>query len=501
MSASLNTTGITERQLVTFRLGEDEFGTDIMDVREIIRVPVITKVPNAAEYVEGACNLRGNILPIIDGRTKFNLERKEKDENNRVLVIDVEGKAIGIIVDKVSEVMRVATSEIEEAPPIVKNVDSDFLDGVVKLENGERLIILLDVVKALIVNNTEKELNNDHDKSVKNNSESVSEAEDKSIDEEQLVTFLLDQEEYAIEIMMVKEIIRVPQIVKVPNCEAYIEGVLSLRDDLLPIINLRTYFGMGPTEINDRSRILVVDMGNFTAGIMADKVSEVLRIPKNAIQPPLKFSAQSGEQLKGIAKLSNGKRMIFILEPSKIISADILDAIIVNDDTDDQNSDGQNADDQNTDGQNAERQILDEAQFVTFKIDDEEYGIKIDNVQEINRMTEVTKIPNGPYYIEGIVNLRGNIIPALDLRRLFKLSEKQLTDATRIIIADFNGKRTGIIVDSVSEVLRFEKKLIEAPTEILSNGIDSDYIEGVGKLDDGNRMILILDVGKVLRFS
>jgi purine-binding chemotaxis protein CheW len=226
-----------------------------------------------------------------------------------------------------------------------------------------------------------------------------------------------------------------------------------------------------------------------------------LRIPKNAIQPPLKFSAQSGEQLKGIAKLSNGKRMIFILEPSKIISADILDAIIVNDDTDDQNSDGQNADDQNTDGQNAERQILDEAQFVTFKIDDEEYGIKIDNVQEINRMTEVTKIPNGPYYIEGIVNLRGNIIPALDLRRLFKLSEKQLTDATRIIIADFNGKRTGIIVDSVSEVLRFEKKLIEAPTEILSNGIDSDYIEGVGKLDDGNRMILILDVGKVLRFS
>lgn len=490
MSTSLNNTGVTERQLVTFRLGEDEFGTDIMDVKEIIRVPVITKVPNAPDYVEGACNLRGNILPIIDGRTKFNLERKAKDENSRVLVIDVEGRATGIIVDKVSEVMRVSTSEIEEAPPIVKNVDSDFLDGVVKLENGERLVILLDVVKALIVNNAEKELKNDHDESVKNNIEALSEAEDRSIDEEQLVTFLLDQEEYAIEIMMVKEIIRVPQIVKVPNCEAYIEGVLSLRDDLLPIINLRTYFGMGHTEINDRSRILVVDMGNFTAGIMADKVSEVLRIPKNSIQPPLKFSAQSGEQLKGIAKLSNGKRMIFILEPSKIMSADILDAIIANDDTHEQNADAQNV----------ERQMLDEEQLVTFKIDEEEYGIKIDNVQEINRMTEVTKIPNGPYYIEGIVNLRGNIIPALDLRRLFKLSEKKITDATRIIIADFHGKRTGIIVDSVSEVLRFEKKLIEVPTEILSSGVDSDYIEGVGKLDDGKRMILILDIGKVLSF-
>ncbi|WP_373484605.1 chemotaxis protein CheW [Acetobacterium sp.] len=490
MRASINNSDVTERQLVTFRLGEDEFGTDIMDVKEIIRVPVITKVPNAPVYVEGACNLRGNILPIIDGRTKFSLERKEKDENSRVLVIDVEGTATGIIVDKVSEVMRVATSEIEEAPQIVKNIDSDFLDGVVKLDNGQRLVMLLDVVKALIVNNTDKEQQNGHDESVKNNSTPVSEAEDKSIDEEQLVTFQLDQEEYAIEIMMVKEIIRVPQMVKVPNCEAYIEGVLSLRDDLLPIINLRTYFGMGHTEINDRSRILVVDMGNFTAGIMVDKVSEVLRIPKNSIQPSLKFSAQSGEQLKGIAKLSNGKRMIFILEPSKIISADIRDQIIANDDIFEQNADGLYS----------ERQMLDEEQLVTFKIDEEEYGIKIDNVQEINRMTEVTKIPNGPYYIEGIVNLRGNIIPALDLRRLFKLSEKKLTDATRIIIADFNGKRTGIIVDSVSEVLRFEKKLIEVPTEILSSGVDSDYIEGVGKLDDGKRMILILDIGKVLSF-
>ena len=491
MRASMNNTGVTERQLVTFRLGEDEFGTDIMDVKEIIRVPVITKVPNAPDYVEGACNLRGNILPIIDGRTKFNLERKEKDENSRVLVIDVEGKATGIVVDKVSEVIRVSTADIEEAPEIVKNVDSDFLDGVVKLDSGQRLIMLLDVVQALIVNNAVKELKDGQDESVKNISELVSEVEDKSVDEEQLVTFLLDQEEYAIEIMKVKEIIRVPQIVKVPNCEAYIEGVLSLRDNLLPIINLRTYFGMVHTEINDRNRILVVDMGSFTAGIMVDKVSEVLRIPKNSIQPPMKFLTQSEEQLKGIAKLNNGNRMIFILEPSKLISADTIDGIIGNDATHEQNADGQNS----------ERQILEEEQLVTFKIDQEEYGIKIDNVQEINRMTAVTKIPNAPCYIEGIVNLRGNIIPALDLRRLFKLSEKQPTDATRIIIADFNGKRTGIIVDSVSEVLRFEKKLIEAPTEILSSGVDNDYIEGVGKLDGGKRMILILNIGKVLSFS
>jgi len=147
------------------------------------------------------------------------------------------------------------------------------------------------------------------------------------------------------------------------------------------------------------------------------------------------------------------------------------------------------------------RQLLDEEQLVTFKIDQEEYGVKIANVQEINRMTEVTKIPRAPYYLEGIVNLKGNVIPALDLRRLFKISEKQVTDATRIIIVEFHGKRTGIVVDSVSEVLRFDKTLIEAPPDILSSGIDSNYVEGVGKLDGGKRMILILDISKVLSFS
>lgn len=489
MATGINNASFTERQLVTFQLGEDEFGVDIMDVKEIIRVPDITRVPNAPHYVEGACNLRGNVLPIIDGRTWFNMERKEKDENSRVLVIDVDGKATGVIVDRVSEVMRVNTADIEEPPQIVRNVDSDYLNGVVKLENGNRLVMLLDVVRALSVNSHGNVQVNEKNENLKNSSMSQNDTE--SIEEEQLVSFLLGNEEYAIGIMKVKEIIRTPQIVKVPNCEAYIEGVVSIRNNLLPIINLRSYFGMERLEVNDYTRILVVDMGNFTAGILVDKVLEVLRVPTSVIQPPPRFSTQSGEQLKGVAKLNNGKRMILMLEPSKLVSADDISGI--------GGTGGTYGEDRDEKG--IAKQLIDEEQLVTFKIDSVEYGVKIANVQEINRMTEVTKIPRAPYFIEGIVNLRGNVIPALNLRKFFNLPDKSITDATRIIIIDLDGKRTGIVVDSVSEVLRFEKTLIEAPPETLSNGIDSDYVEGVGKLDSGKRMILILDIRKVLSFS
>lgn len=491
MANGMNNANFIERQLVTFLLGEDEFGVDIMNVKEIIRVPDITRVPNAPVYVEGACNLRGNVLPIIDGRVWFNLEKKNKDENSRVLVIDVGGKATGVIVDKVSEVMRVNAVDIEESPQIVRNIDSDYLNGVVKLENGNRLIMLLDVVKALRIDKSGRDLIKDQDESLKKGSSILNSNSNEYIDEEQMVSFLLDNEEYAIGIMQVKEIIRTPQIVKVPNCEEYIEGVVSIRNNLLPIINLRKYFGMEHLDINDYTRILVVDMGNFTAGIMVDKVLEVLRVPSSIIQPPPRYAIQNDELLRGVAKLNNGKRMILMLEPAKLI---IADKIIDIDGSDESYEEEQEE-------KGMVKQMIDEEQLVTFKIDSVEYGVRIANVQEINRMTEVTKVPKAPHCIEGIVNLRGNVIPVLNLRRLFNLPEKAITDATRIIIIDHNGKRTGLVVDSVSEVLRFDKTLIEAPPDTLSNGSDSDYVDGVGKLAGGKRMILILDIDKVLSFN
>lgn len=491
MASEINKESFTERQLVTFLLGEDEFGADIMDVKEIIRVPDITRVPNAPSYVEGACNLRGNVLPIIDGRTRFNLHKKDRDENSRVLVVDVDGRATGVIVDKVSEVMRVNTYDIEEPPQIVKNGDAGFLTGVVKLDNGNRLVMLLDVVSALRTNRMAADNNSTDKEGLSAHKMTINSTQLDSTDEEQLVSFLLGKEEYAIGIMKVKEIMRVPDIVKVPNCEPYIEGVVSIRNNLLPILNLRSYFGMEHLEVSDQTRILVVDMGVFTAGIMVDRISEVLRVSSNGIQPPPKFSAQGGDQLQGVAKLNHGKRMILILDPTKLISSGEIKAFV---DMDENQK-------LNVDYEKAATRVLDEEKLVTFRIGQEEYGVKIANVQEINRMTEITKIPRAPYYVEGIVNLRGNVIPALNLRRLFQLTEKQVTDTTRIIIIDLDGRRTGIVVDSVSEVLKFEKKLIEATPDILSNGIDSEFIEGVGKLDDGKRMILILDISKVLSFS
>ncbi len=130
-------------QLVTFNLGSEEYGIDILRVQEINRMVEITQVPRAPHYVEGVINLRGKVIPVIDLRKKLDLPLKERDKNSRIIVCDVGGSVMGMIVDAVSEVLRIPGSTVEPPPNIVVSECADYISGVVKLE--ERLIMFLDI--------------------------------------------------------------------------------------------------------------------------------------------------------------------------------------------------------------------------------------------------------------------------------------------------------------------------------------------------------------------
>ncbi|HID29259.1 MAG TPA: purine-binding chemotaxis protein CheW, partial [Desulfobacterales bacterium] len=136
---------------------------------------------------------------------------------------------------------------------------------------------------------------------------------------------------------------------------------------------------------------------------------------------------------------------------------------------------------------------------VCFWVDREEYGIEIMKVQEIIRIDEITAVPNAPRFVEGIVNLRGNVLPVLDMRTRFGLDKGERTEQNRIIVVDISGKTTGIIVDSVSEVLRIPRKQIEFPPDFITEaGVEGRYIEGIGKLDEGKRIIVLIQVDALL---
>jgi len=141
-----------EFHLVTFNLGE-EYGVQIRQVQEIVRVEGITKVPNSPSYMEGVINLRGRVLPVLNLRKRLKLPLTDIGKEARVVVTEIGDKVIGLLVDSVSQVIKVPAGAVENAPEEVLEVDTDYITGVGKLK--ERLIILLDLERLLRRENIE----------------------------------------------------------------------------------------------------------------------------------------------------------------------------------------------------------------------------------------------------------------------------------------------------------------------------------------------------------
>jgi purine-binding chemotaxis protein CheW len=136
-----------EIQVVGFRIGNETYGVRIGAVREIVRVPEITAVPSAPDLIEGVINLRGKIIPVMDLRKRFGQIEVNHDKKNRILVVELENKLIGLIVNAASEVLKIPPSDIEAPGSVFSEGESSYVVGVGKLKG--RLIILLDITKLL----------------------------------------------------------------------------------------------------------------------------------------------------------------------------------------------------------------------------------------------------------------------------------------------------------------------------------------------------------------
>jgi purine-binding chemotaxis protein CheW len=579
-----------ESQLVTFQLKDEEFGFNIMSVQEIIRLPKMAKVPRTPEYVEGIANLRGVVLPIIDMRTRFGMERTEETDRTRVLVIDIDGVKTGLRVDRVKQVTRVLLSDVDPPPPAIRGTTAGYLEGVVKLDNGQRIIMALSAAQVCQIDATHRR------------AATVSEAAAGAADVKdtasanggmdaiaQMVTFRIAKEEFAFEMQHVREILRVQAPKQVPDVPEYVLGVLTVRGQILPIIDLRRLlrqqslaeeFAGGCREIREHferwiqqsaaghidlsaperlrswvsaansssqvlmetlsnvralnekaikqvqahaapeelaatassviaglhdlerevaaniqedQRIIVVDANGFVLGLVVDHVNEVLNVMRKLLDPPPMVTSAGGLELEAVAKLDEGNRLIMLLNVANLMRDQKLREI-----RDGAASKTTAGDETAAESAKAGAHEISEIQLVTFMLGGEEYGVPISQIQEIDRLSKITKVPKAARFVEGVTNLRGEVIPVLDTRKRFDLDVKTSDDRTRIIIVELGGVKTGLIVDSVREVLSVSKKDIAPPPEAIHSGIDQHFISGIGKVDSGKRMVVLLDVEKIL---
>jgi len=257
---------------------------------------------------------------------------------------------------------------------------------------------------------------------------------------------------------------------------------------LIPVVDLRSKLGTGSQEVTDSTRVVVVDVQGCLIGLTVDRVFEVMRVPLTKIFPPPQMTGHDGgANITGIARLEDGQRIIMLMDLHDIISQPVLEEI---------SQPGPGSGEELVNNRFSIDET-DEEQMVVFSLASEQYGIRITQVQEINRLSKITKVPRAPRYVEGVVNLRGEVIPVIDLRKRFELESKEYNQFTRIIVSDIHNKKVGMIVDAVLEVLRVGKNRIENPPDICEAQGADRFLEGIANLQE--RMIMMINLENLLQ--
>jgi purine-binding chemotaxis protein CheW len=309
-----------ELPFVSFHVESQEYAIAIEDVQEIVEVPAdIVHVPHSPSHVLGIMTLRNRLLPLVSLRCMFALAERPLDEKSRIIVLSQGTLSVGIAVDGVSEVLRVSRAAVEAMPALLAH-EGNLADiaGICRLDSGKRLVSIL-TTSNLFDHAAVKEAL-DQVETLDQEAGSTRIEQEAAMEDEQVVVFRLEDEEFAVPIEGVQEIVRVPEeLVRVPQADASVEGVINLRGSVLPVVDLRVRLGLPRSERNDRQRIMVFRNGETRTGFVVDQVSEVLKIPLSAIEPAPQFSPDHGRLFSRMANLEQQKRMIQLLDPSSLV--------------------------------------------------------------------------------------------------------------------------------------------------------------------------------------
>jgi purine-binding chemotaxis protein CheW len=497
-------------QYVTFAVAGEMFAVPMAPVQEIIRVPDVAHLPLAPSTLDGLANLRGRVLPIINLRRLFGCEERENDDATRALVINL-GQPLGFVVDRVASVVTIEPGQVESADSIQSIVNANYLTGVIKHPraggNGHDMLLSIDFASLIAgqfsgigAGRTEGARAT---ASTSAPIEGLADGDDAvGSDELRLVSFAVADQEYALDIAEVQEIVQLPaQVNQLPNAPGHVLGVISLRQRLLPLVSLRTLFGLPRLDYAEQHRIVVTSLpGGLNVGLVTDSVKEVLSVPRAHADamPGMLAANEQLDEFSSICRLDGGKRLVSIIATDKLLRMPAIESALAS--TRNAAQEAQAMNDNTRSDDDVDSATDDDTQVVIFRLGAEEFGVPIMSVQEIVRVPEtLTRVPRTPAFVEGVINLRGTVLPVIDQRSRLGLPLIERNDRQRIMVYLLGGVRTGFIVDSVAEVLRIPRGLI-VPAPSMSDE-QRQLISRVANLEGDKRLVMLIDPSHLLEGS
>jgi len=415
-------------------------------------------------------------------RVLLRLDETNADTGRAIVLAGTSPAAI--IVDAVEALLSVAEDRVEIRRGELAAEPGERITGAFPVDGG-RVAKILDVPALL---------NDAFAKRAKSSAASPSRAPvAKARDDEAtkqaavdvLVTFDVADQEYALPLSAVLEIVAAPEkVTRMPRGEALVIGVMPFRDRLLPLVSLRGLLGVPAAAAELNEKIIVASVGGALVGLVADGARAIVSAERDRIDPlPAVLAARTrGEaRIKAIYRGNDGQRLISILATEQLFHADVMQRLAV--------SEGFAVDEH--------APSVAERQFLVFRLGADEFGLPIEAVDEVASVPErITRVPKTPKFLEGVVNLRGEILPVVDQRRRFDMPPAEQADTRRLLVVRTERHRAGLIVDSVRGVMRSSEDAIEPPPDL--TGDITRLMRGVVNLPQEGRIVLLLDPAELL---
>jgi purine-binding chemotaxis protein CheW len=304
-------------------------------------------------------------------------------------------------------------------------------------------------------------------------------------DARQYVSFHIGDGIFAVPLAEVQEIIRMPEVVRVPLSHGSLEGLANLRGTVMSITSLRRIFRFPDLGHDDATRVVIINQG-VPIGLVVDRMSAVVTAEPGQIESVSSVEATiSTDLLRGMIKTQDGRGIIMILDPVRLVESEFGSVP--------QNSDSPAAHDEATAAEKP-AETTDELQLVSFEVAGQEYALAIENVQEIVQVPDrISRVPKTDSHVLGVMTLRNRLLPLVSLREMFGLPATPLDDRNKIVVVPLPDQTSvGIVMDMVKEVLRVSPSLLDPVPNLMRRGNGRAEVRGICRLNGGKRLVSVL---------
>ena len=443
-------------EILIIKNGVESYGVSTEDINQISRVPLLMPLPLRPKSVRGLCAVSGSIVSLVDFNALLNLREVEYDASKtRILSLNNEHTSNALLVSEVYDTVVIKQENIEYI-----NQENNPVLGVYKYED---MLIQVMSLETLFQSINKVEITG---REVKNGKSQVINQQEE--DSKRFLIFTLEKETFALNIEYLQEIILADtQITEINGSEPEVLGLVTIRDELLVVIDLRAYYGFRAEQC-EKNRILIASYDGKRVGLFVDAVVDI----ENYLLSEVEYMEDSFEDNK-ISGVIHTKDSILSFFDHNVL----LDIFRKNDSFIDQ------------------KQIIEEQktvntmEVIVFKLLDKEYAFEVESVDEIIDSVNATDVAFTDSSIAGIINIRGQIVTLVSLFDKLHL-ETKINEDSKIIVCNINNNRIGFVVDSVSDILEVqEEDMREEESEIFMN---------ILYLDKGERLVLTMDINKLV---